>query len=100
VREIAEAAAKIERALNDAEAGLSLARWASSPDGRWAVHARTMELGRPPTKRDRALAAVAALPEALAALPLPGEEPEQPNLGVWGWGGIGQPQPPGSMRVS
>jgi len=70
VREIAEASAQIERALDDAEAALSLARWSSSPgDRRWRVYLRTMELGHPRIRLDRALTTVEAIPGALREQP-------------------------------
>jgi len=100
VRTIAEATAQIERALDDAESALSLSRWASEPGNkRWKVALRTLELGQPRVRLDRVFAALEALPDALEAQPLPGEEQPEPTV-TFGWSGIGAGQTPPTVRTS
>ena len=101
VREIAEASAQIERALDDAEAALSLARWSSSPgdrrggstSGRWnsATRASGWTAHSPRSRRSRA---------RCGSSREPGEEEQELTI-TFGWGGIGKTTPPpGSARVS
>lgn len=100
VRTIAEATAQIERALDEAENALSLSRWAAEPGAkRWKVPLKTMELGQPRTRLDRVFAALEALPGALEAVPLPGEEQPEPEV-HFGWSGIGAGQTPPGARAS
>jgi hypothetical protein len=93
VQTIAEATERIVQALNDAEAALGLAKWASAPgDKRWRTALMTMEIGQQRVRLDRVIAALEALPAVLESTPLPDEEQPEPEV-RFGWAGGTQQAP-------